>query len=132
MARNSKTRCVVSIYIPVCHSERSEEPLIRRMEYAVSDRVTPAAYVRSLALLGMTMFLFVIVWRRIMTSHFRFGFLALTWLVTANPSDTDPTPADPRRSSRHVGTTEEREHTNRLAREKSPYLLQHAHNPVDR
>ena len=22
-------------------------------------------------------------------------------------------------------------HTNRLAREKSPYLLQHAHNPVD-
>jgi uncharacterized protein YyaL (SSP411 family) len=23
------------------------------------------------------------------------------------------------------------QHTNRLAREKSPYLLQHAHNPVD-
>src|SRR6266849_10106608 len=23
------------------------------------------------------------------------------------------------------------EHTNRLSREKSPYLLQHAHNPVD-
>src|SRR6202049_1998023 len=23
------------------------------------------------------------------------------------------------------------EHTNRLAQEKSPYLLQHAHNPVD-
>ena len=23
------------------------------------------------------------------------------------------------------------EHTNRLGREKSPYLLQHAHNPVD-
>ncbi|HEY6206496.1 MAG TPA: DUF255 domain-containing protein, partial [Chthoniobacterales bacterium] len=23
------------------------------------------------------------------------------------------------------------EHANRLAREKSPYLLQHAHNPVD-
>ena len=66
-----------------------------------------------------------------MTSHFRFGFLALTWLVTANHSDADPTPADPRRSSRHVGTTEEREHTNRLAHEKSPYLLQHAHNPVD-
>ena len=27
--------------------------------------------------------------------------------------------------------TERREHTNRLAHEKSPYLLQHAHNPVD-
>ena len=26
---------------------------------------------------------------------------------------------------------ESREHTNRLAKEKSPYLLQHAHNPVD-
>src|SRR3989442_16030495 len=25
----------------------------------------------------------------------------------------------------------QREHTNRLAQEKSPYLLQHAHNPVD-
>ena len=26
---------------------------------------------------------------------------------------------------------ESHKHTNRLAREKSPYLLQHAHNPVD-
>src|SRR4051812_9558270 len=26
---------------------------------------------------------------------------------------------------------EEPKHTNRLAKEKSPYLLQHAHNPVD-
>ncbi len=25
----------------------------------------------------------------------------------------------------------EAKHINRLAREKSPYLLQHAHNPVD-
>jgi hypothetical protein len=66
-----------------------------------------------------------------MTSHFRFGFLALTWLVTANHSDAGPTAASPRRSSRDVGTTEEHEHTNRLAYEKSPYLLQHAHNPVD-
>src|SRR5213083_610224 len=53
-----------------------------------------------------------------MTSHFRFGILALTWLVTSNPSVADPTAARP-------------EHTNRLAHEKSPYLLQHAHNPVD-
>jgi uncharacterized protein YyaL (SSP411 family) len=51
-----------------------------------------------------------------MTSRFRFGFLALTWLVTS--SDTFAAPARP-------------EHTNRLAQEKSPYLLQHAHNPVD-
>src|SRR5436190_1819834 len=54
----------------------------------------------------------------IMTSRFRFGFLALTWLVTSTHSLADPTPAPP-------------EHTNRLAHEKSPYLLQHAHNPVD-
>ena len=53
-----------------------------------------------------------------MTSYFRFGFLALTWLVTSSDSFAEQTPA---RS----------EHTNRLAHEKSPYLLQHAHNPVD-
>jgi uncharacterized protein YyaL (SSP411 family) len=64
-----------------------------------------------------------------MTSHFRFGFLALTCLVTANHSDADPTPAVLRRSE--SASTEKREHTNRLAHEKSPYLLQHAHNPVD-
>ena len=52
-----------------------------------------------------------------MTSPFRFGFLALTWLVT---------------SSDAFGEAKSRpEHTNRLAQEKSPYLLQHAHNPVD-
>jgi hypothetical protein len=49
--------------------------------------------------------------------------------VTANHSDADPTPAVLRRSQ--SAATEEREHTNRLAHEKSPYLLQHAHNPVD-
>src|SRR5438309_9455409 len=53
-----------------------------------------------------------------MTRHFRFGFLALTWLVTS--SDTFSGPASPRS-----------DHTNRLAHQKSPYLLQHAHNPVD-
>jgi uncharacterized protein len=40
------------------------------------------------------------------------------WLVTASDTFADPKPARP-------------EHTNRLAQEKSPYLLQHAHNPVD-
>jgi uncharacterized protein YyaL (SSP411 family) len=63
--------------------------------------------------LGMTT-----VWSWSMTSRFRFGFLALTWLVTSSDASADRTRA---RS----------EHTNRLAREKSPYLLQHAHNPVD-
>src|SRR5437773_11126673 len=53
-----------------------------------------------------------------MTSRFRFGFLALTWLVTSVNSPADP-------------ATKMSQHTNRLAHEKSPYLLQHAHNPVD-
>jgi hypothetical protein len=53
-----------------------------------------------------------------MTSHFRFGILALTWLVTSSDTFAEATPAPS-------------EHTNRLAHEKSPYLLQHAHNPVD-
>src|SRR2546423_6643133 len=53
-----------------------------------------------------------------MTSYFRFGFLALTWLVMSSDTFAESAPAHP-------------EHTNRLAQEKSPYLLQHAHNPVD-
>jgi uncharacterized protein YyaL (SSP411 family) len=58
------------------------------------------------------------VWSWSMTSRFRFGFLALTWLVTSSDASADHAPAHS-------------EHTNRLAHEKSPYLLQHAHNPVD-
>src|SRR6266498_3758549 len=50
--------------------------------------------------------------------HFLGGFLALTWLVTSSDTFAEAKPAQP-------------EHTNRLAQEKSPYLLQHAHNPVD-
>jgi uncharacterized protein len=53
-----------------------------------------------------------------MRTRFRFGILALTWLVTSTHSVADPPPVRPA-------------HTNRLAREKSPYLLQHANNPVD-
>jgi len=53
-----------------------------------------------------------------MTSLFRFGILALIWFVTSTHTVAEPTPAPS-------------EHTNRLAHEKSPYLLQHAHNPVD-
>src|SRR5438045_3835971 len=50
--------------------------------------------------------------------HFLAGFLALTWLVTSSDTFAASKSARP-------------EHTNRLAQEKSPYLLQHAHNPVD-
>ena len=53
-----------------------------------------------------------------MAKLFRFGFLALTWLVTSSDTFAESTPVRPA-------------HTNRLAHEKSPYLLQHAHNPVD-
>ena len=53
-----------------------------------------------------------------MTSRFRFGILAVTWLMTS--------PHIAAESAR--GTSE---HVNQLAHEKSPYLLQHAHNPVD-
>lgn len=64
-----------------------------------------------------------------MITRFRFGILALVWLVTANHSDADPTPVDAQRSE--SAFTKKSEHINRLAHEKSPYLLQHAHNPVD-
>ncbi|MCI0422616.1 MAG: DUF255 domain-containing protein [Acidobacteria bacterium] len=41
---------------------------------------------------------------------------------------SDPTEAS---QDKGVNTTGEHGHTNRLIQEKSPYLLQHAHNPVD-
>src|SRR5205809_117848 len=63
-----------------------------------------------------------------MITRFRFGILALIWLVTAN-HNAGPTPVDASRSE--SATTKMSEYTNRLAHEKSPYLLQHAHNPVD-
>src|SRR5207249_4729175 len=37
----------------------------------------------------------------------------------------------PVRADQPPPTSSEKKHTNRLARETSPYLLQHAHNPVD-
>jgi uncharacterized protein len=64
-----------------------------------------------------------------MTSPFRFAILALVWLVTANRNDAGPTPAAAPRPEN--AATKMSEYTNRLAHEKSPYLLQHAHNPVD-
>src|SRR6476660_5602490 len=64
-----------------------------------------------------------------MITDFRFGILALVWLVTANDTPADATQADPQRPQ--ITATEAHEHANRLALEKSPYLLQHALNPVD-
>jgi len=34
-------------------------------------------------------------------------------------------------NNEHTQARDEHEHTNRLIHETSPYLLQHAHNPVD-
>jgi uncharacterized protein YyaL (SSP411 family) len=51
-------------------------------------------------------------------NYFRFCVLALTFSVTPIVMAAEIQPGNP-------------SHTNRLAREKSPYLLQHAHNPVD-
>ena len=67
----------------------------------------------------MTALWFITVSRWVATSRFRFGILALTWLVTSTHTVAEQ--ATPAAS----------EHANRLAHEKSPYLLQHAHNPVD-
>jgi uncharacterized protein YyaL (SSP411 family) len=64
-----------------------------------------------------------------MITRFRFGILALVWLVTANHNDAGPTSVDARRAE--SAATKMSGHANRLAHEKSPYLLQHAHNPVD-
>ena len=64
-----------------------------------------------------------------MTTSFRFGILALVWVVTVNRDDAGPTPVDA--SPAENTAVRASVHTNRLAQEKSPYLLQHAHNPVD-
>src|SRR5437762_13975919 len=53
-----------------------------------------------------------------MITLFRFHILALACLVSASHLVAETPTAQPA-------------HTNRLVREKSPYLLQHAHNPVD-
>ena len=47
--------------------------------------------------------------------HFRGPFLAVTYLVTSTDTFAES----------------KLTHTNRLSHEKSPYLLQHANNPVD-
>jgi len=64
-----------------------------------------------------------------MRTRFRFGILALVWLVTGNHDYAGLIATDAELSE--SAATKISEHTNRLAQEKSPYLLQHAHNPVD-
>jgi uncharacterized protein len=82
-----------------------------------------------LAQLSEIMFRLLRVSRVMAITPFRFGILTLIWLVTSNPTDASPSPAGPLRSQ--SAATENTQHTNGLAHEKSPYLLQHAHNPVD-
>ena len=56
--------------------------------------------------------------RPLPTTPFCFCVSAITCWVAISPPSAEVSPAAP-------------QHTNRLAGEKSPYLLQHAHNPVD-
>lgn len=49
----------------------------------------------------------------------------------ANPSATNPPSNSTVNSASTHAANATHHHTNRLAQEKSPYLLQHAHNPVD-
>jgi hypothetical protein len=56
------------------------------------------------------------------------GALLLTALAACN---LDSTKHEPKPSVATNSASPARAHTNRLTREKSPYLLQHQHNPVD-
>ena len=53
---------------------------------------------------------------------------SLFGMTACNPA---PTKLEPKNFLKTTITTTGHAHTNRLALEKSPYLLQHAHNPVD-
>src|SRR4029434_6150878 len=64
-----------------------------------------------------------------MRTGFCVAILALVWFVTENHNDAGSTLVNNRCSEK--AATGISEHTNPLAQEKSPYLLQHAHNPVD-
>jgi uncharacterized protein YyaL (SSP411 family) len=97
-----------------CHSERSRE-IPRRNHKAISrDPWTPLRFAHDDELVTRASSL--IRHSTFVLRHFPGTFLALTCLVT---------------SSHTFGAPARLEHTNRLAQEKSPYLLQHAHNPVD-
>ena len=57
---------------------------------------------------------------------YRFALAAL--LLVGGCSEQNPKSKTPVEKE---ATKETHAHTNRLSREKSPYLLQHQHNPVD-
>ena len=67
-------------------------------------------------------------------------WMAATWIGCQNKEEAIETPvtppAEPPANSEKTTTQQpnvdpKHKHTNRLIKEKSPYLLQHAHNPVD-
>ncbi|MEK7795723.1 MAG: thioredoxin domain-containing protein [Candidatus Hydrogenedentota bacterium] len=62
-----------------------------------------------------------------MLSSFVRGRLFAALLLTVPIRAQEPAPGAPKESETLPAVT----HTNRLAKETSPYLLQHAHNPVD-
>src|SRR5438477_6969397 len=57
-------------------------------------------------------------------------FLVLS-LAALGATSKDAVKAESRKTVTTAAATHPTAHTNRLAREKSPYLLQHQHNPVD-
>ena len=59
------------------------------------------------------------------TTHLAVVLTGALFLTACGSHSRQPKPIAP------VNTNAVPAHTNRLAREKSPYLLQHAHNPVD-
>ena len=59
------------------------------------------------------------------TTHLAVALTGALFLAACGSPSRQPKPIAP------VNTNAAFAHTNRLAREKSPYLLQHAHNPVD-
>ncbi|HVY13180.1 MAG TPA: thioredoxin domain-containing protein, partial [Alphaproteobacteria bacterium] len=56
---------------------------------------------------------------------------ALLPIAVVSLSAADAPPAKSSNTAANVSNKAVPKHTNRLAKEKSPYLLQHAHNPVD-
>ncbi|HEY2952482.1 MAG TPA: thioredoxin domain-containing protein, partial [Verrucomicrobiae bacterium] len=66
-----------------------------------------------------------------LTSKSRLLFLAPLLFLGAGASQTHATQPQLKPAVSTNSPTHPHAHTNRLAREKSPYLLQHQHNPVD-
>ena len=58
--------------------------------------------------------------------------LVVSSLAAMGATSKDAVKPESRKTVTTATATDRAAHTNRLAREKSPYLLQHQHNPVDR